>query len=59
MCFGLYDNLLHRETHQRQQASAQGHQGRLCTPKMLSGANAFEISNIQEVESEVALTTRP
>jgi hypothetical protein len=31
----------------------------LCLAKILSGANAFEISDIQEVETEGALPSRP
>jgi hypothetical protein len=31
---------------------------RLCLPKILSGANAFEISDIQEDETEAGLTRR-
>jgi hypothetical protein len=30
----------------------------LCLPKILSGANAFEISDIQEDETEAGLTRR-
>ena len=31
--------------------------GQLCLPKMLSGANAFEISNIQEAEKTATTQT--
>jgi hypothetical protein len=34
----------------------EGRVGRLCLPKILSGANAFDISDIQEDEIEAGLT---